>query len=155
MWMQCRAMANAISMKEFIETIYPDFQYETDVKVSLSKMNEKTIVAELRTIFGAPNLNVPLEQRPMVSELSKDCRIYSNVYRLACNHMMTVKEYLESLGYQYTDLRQKFDTMKNKLRYMDTIELYNMLGLDVSEGMEKHFREREKSGKSKDMGEGM
>ena len=147
--------ANAISMKEFIETMYPEFQYETDVLVSLSKMNEKAIVAELRAIYGAPNLSVPVDQRPMVSELSKDCRIYSNVYRLACNHMMTVKEYLESLGYQYSDLRQKFDTMKNKLRYMDTIELYDMLGLEVSDGMRSHFREREKNGKSKSMGEGM
>jgi hypothetical protein len=69
--------------------------------------------------------------------------------------MMTVKEYLESIGYQYSDLRQKFDTMKNKLRYMDTIELYDMLGLEVSDGMRNHFREREKNGKSKSMGEGM
>ena len=130
-----------VSMKEFIETLYPDFTYDSTVEHSQSKLNEKHIIAEIHAVYGEPRLDLPVEQRPLITDLSKDCKVYSSIYRLACTNMMSVKEYLEGLGYRYEDLKQKFDKIKNHLIYMDTDRVYTMLGKPIPEGMQR-FAER-------------
>ena len=132
-----------VSMKEFMETLYPDFTYDSPVDQSQSKLNEKQIAAEIKSLYGDPRLDLPMEQRPLITDLSKDCKVYSSIYRLACTNMMSVKEYLENMGYRYEDLKQKFDKIKNHLIYMDTDRVYTMLGKPIPEGMQRFVDRRE------------
>lgn len=133
-----------VSMKEFIETMYPNFTYDSVVEKSQSKLNEREILAELVAVYGLPRLDKKESERPLITDLSKDCKVYSSVYRLACTKMMSVKEYLESLGYRYEDLKQKFDKIKNHLIYMDTDRVYESLNKPIPEGMKRFVEARDR-----------
>lgn len=133
-----------VSMKEFVETLYPDFTYDSIVETSQSKLNEREVIAEIRAVYGEPRLDLEVDKRPLITDLSKDCKVYSSIYRLACTHMMTVKEYLEGLGYRYEDLKQKFDKIKNHLIYMDTDKVYENLNKPIPEGMQRFAAKRDR-----------